>query len=114
MKLTQGFFSAVLLIYLASACATRAPSEYELDRRAGLVPAIEVERLSREAADLQKVPGSAKFPQVPPRTKPRLERVWVYDQELDGGYWLQGTYIYFELEPGRWQVDAAADAGESL
>ena len=110
MNLKKVIFSA-WLIYLTSGCATRAPTDYELDRRAGLVPTVEVERLSREADLLRHVEGSPKPALEPPRTKPRLERVWVYDQELDGGYWLQGTYLYLEVEPGRWQEEETKAAG---
>lgn len=101
MSLTRVIFSAAPL-YLLLACATRAPSEYELDRRAGLLPTVEVERLRREAEDLKLSPDEPKTAREPQRARPRLERLWVYDQELDGASWLQGTYVYIELEPSRW------------
>lgn len=98
-----------LLVTMAG-CASRAPSDYELDRRAGLVPSVEVERVAREAGSIRQAPGAAKAAREPARSSPRLERIWVYDQELDGGYWLQGTYVYLEVEPGRW-LEAAPPAG---
>lgn len=84
------------------ACVSRAPSEYELDRRAGLLPSIEVEKAKAGAMDLRQGAVDPKSPVKPLRAAPWFERVWVYDQELDGGYWMQGTYVFLEVEPGRW------------
>ena len=107
------FIFSALLLYVTAGCATRAPSDYELDRRAGLLPTAEVERLKREANDVRQVAGASKVVREPPRSKPRLERIWVYDQELDGGYWLQGTYVFLEVEPGRWLEGETAPGGKS-
>ena len=89
-----------------SSCVTRAPTENELDRRAGLVPATLAEEHRDELKDqltgLHPVKGQDKPTRLPLRSTARVERVWVYDQELDGGYFLQGTYLYLEVEPGRW------------
>ena len=104
---------SALALYNLSACATRAPSDYELDRRAGLVPTVEVERLRRDAEDIRQVNGDGKAAHQPPRSQPRLERIWVYDQELDGGYWLQGTYVFLEVEPGRWLEETQAGGFKS-
>jgi hypothetical protein len=105
--------TGVLLLAVLAGCATRAPTDYELDRRAGLVPTVEVERLRREAEDIHQVNADGKSARQPPRSQPRLERIWVYDQELDGGYWLQGTYVFLEVEPGRWLEDSRTGGSKS-
>jgi hypothetical protein len=88
-----------------SSCITRAPSEYELDRRAGLIPS------SGEQGEAQSALGSIsvsegdralKEPSAPARQSSRLEKVLVFDQALDDQYWLQSTYVYLEIERGRW------------
>jgi hypothetical protein len=86
----------------AVSCVSRAPSEYELDRRAGLMPSLEVEKAKSGALEINQMSFTGKSPTKPVRAAPWFERVWVYDQELDGGYWMQGTYVFLEVEPGRW------------
>jgi hypothetical protein len=99
-------YLSVFVTYLISSCATRAPSDYELDRRAGLVPSVDVDKgLSSELRPLAK---NMKDPKHPHRRAPRLEKVWVYDQELDGGYWMQGTFVYMEAAPGEWLLEPEA------
>lgn len=95
-------YLSVFLTYLVSTgCATRAPSDYELDRRAGLTPSDESEA---PQMDLTLLPHHQKDPKLPFRTPPRLEKIWVYDQELEGGSWLQGTFVYLEVSPGGWSL----------
>ena len=96
----------VLAIAFVTSCVTRAPTENELDRRAGLAPIAAADdrrdELEEQLKGLHPITGKDKPTRLPLRSSARLERVWVYDQELDGGYWLQGTYLYLEVEPGRW------------
>jgi hypothetical protein len=100
-------FKFLTLLGLAPAfsCASRAPTQYELDKRAGLLSVAE----SKEETNQKIVPSSAnaakldpKKPEIPRRASPWFERLWVYDQETKGGYWLQGTFVFVEIEPGRW------------
>lgn len=93
---------AFTLTLSLAACATRAPTDYELDRRAGLMPAIEVQKAKAGAEEMRRIPGGNKPAAKPVRASPWFEKVWVYDHEIEGGYWLQGTYLFLEVEPGRW------------
>lgn len=88
--------------YLTS-CMTRAPSDYELDKQAGRLPKNDLtkkENLPDEV--VYKVVGLNKDSKEPIRIEPRTEKVWIYDQETDSGHYLQGTYIYFQVESGHW------------
>lgn len=112
MKSNSHFLSAffnilgfVFLMSLNVSCASRAPTQYELDKRAGLLSVAE----AKEETNQKIVPSNGnvakldpKKPEIPRRASPWFERLWVYDQETKGGYWLQGTFVFVEIEPGRW------------
>ncbi len=97
------------LVSAMPACITRAPTDYELDRRAGLMPATDVDKLGVSAAEISLNGGVHKTGVAPLRTVPWVEKVLVHDQEIDGGYWLQGTWAFLEVEPGRWLVGEECD-----
>ena len=94
----------IIFSLLLTSCITRAPSEYELDRRAGLTPSVEVPISEKEIAKLEKIHKTDAIGGAPVRTSPWIEKVWVYDQSLGKDYWLQGTYIYMEVEPTSWSI----------
>jgi hypothetical protein len=33
---------------------------------------------------------------------PLVKKVWMHDQILKGGHWMQGSWLYIEVEPARW------------
>ncbi len=41
-------------------------------------------------------------PMMPARVAPVVRRIWVSDQHLPDGSWLQGTWLFIEVEPSRW------------
>lgn len=88
------------VVMLFSGCITRAPSDYELDRRAGLTPSVELPIDEKELAKITVANSSS----TPVRTAPWIEKIWVYDQSLGKDYWLKGTYIYMEVEPTTWSL----------
>jgi hypothetical protein len=90
--------SGVASVALVS-CATRAPSTFELDKQAGLVPTLDVEGAKREAKELKREERKAE---PPVRTRPRIEKIWVYGQELSPTVYLQGTHLFLEVSPGEW------------
>lgn len=90
---------------LGAGCATRAPTKFELDRRAGLVPEIESQRKIKDAQEVRALPPTSKGAQSPRRIEPRIEKIWVYDQELTSRAWMQGTYVFLEVEPSRWSTE---------
>jgi hypothetical protein len=108
--------------FLGVACVSRAPTECELDRRSGLYPSSycdkDVAATPRErpalvggaAATANTVPAS-----LPIREQPVVAKVWVRDQILDGGHWMQGTWLFIEVEPSRWSGEsiAATSAGSA-
>lgn len=110
MKLTSIFFLIWSLAPLfLSGCVTRAPTKFELDRRAGLVPEVEAEKKAREAQGVRTLPAISKGAQSPRRVEPRIEKIWVYDQELSAHAWMQGTYVFLEVEPSRWSMEEKSE-----
>ena len=101
-------------------CLVRAPTSYELDKRAGnglppADPAYEHPRRYKRKGQsfeepLRATSGIAPAPLLPARTAPVIRRVWVADQTLPDGSWLQGTWWYLEAEPSRWlhEIDPGA------
>ena len=45
---------------------------------------------------------------LPIREQPVVAKVWVRDQILDGGHWMQGTWIFVEVESSRWSGESVA------
>ncbi len=47
---------------------------------------------------------------MPARTAPVVRKVWVADQKLEDGSWVQGTWMFVEVAPARWlyEVDPGA------
>lgn len=86
-------------------CATRAPTKFELDRRAGLMPESEASQKALESPLLTALATVKKIPHSPHRVGPRIEKIWVYDQELGSSAWMQGTFVFLEVEPGRWATE---------
>ena len=101
-------FLAFIAVLMAG-CATRAPTKFELDRRAGLVPEEEGQKKIAEARDVRPIATAAKVLAMPHRTSPRVEKIWVYDHELSPTVWIQGTYVFLEVEPGRWSTPEKAE-----
>tara|TARA_B100001245_G_C22599106_1_gene296857 strand:+ start:40 stop:477 length:438 start_codon:yes stop_codon:yes gene_type:complete len=96
-----------------SGCRKHAPTSYELDQRAGHgVPPMRWKdrhwrgkKRPRGAAWQERLSTtSALAPQtsMPARTAPVVRKVWVADQQLEDGSWVQGTWMYVEVEPARW------------
>lgn len=66
-------------------CATRAPSTNELDKKAGLSPALDADAAKKDVKELRKSEEKKKEkdvdPDKPRRSFPRIERIWVYGQQ---------------------------------
>lgn len=106
---------------VGTGCAKRAPTSYELDKRSGGgIPPADPEyehpkRYARRRARSFEEPlrsTSAVTPasRMPPRTAPVVRQVWVADQNLPDGSWLQGTWWFVEVSPSQWlhEVDPGA------
>jgi hypothetical protein len=99
--------SAYFLTFLCMfpACVSRAPTDCELDKRSGLYPSSFCEG-KPENGSVEPVQGDApatvKLNEIPVRSEPLVKRVWIHDQILEGGHWMQGTWAYIEVEPSKW------------
>lgn len=97
------------ILILASVCTfsgcavTRAESDYELNRRAGL-PIPGEDKLNLKEGDLRTSSVLQKNSYMPARVPPVVERIWFFDKKI-GNYWQQGTWVWVEVEPGRWLND---------
>lgn len=111
--MSRGMHLAACLLLAAlgtSGCLRRAPTTFELDKRAGnpvppAAPEYEQPRRKRGRQfdePMRTTSTISPAPVLPARTAPVIRRVWVADQALPDGSWLQGTWWYIEVEPSRW------------
>lgn len=94
--------SSLVLSLACISCVSRAPSTYQLDKQAGLAPQNEDAEPDVKLADIFPIQGLFKEAKEPTRSAPSVEKVWVYDQENEDGSFLQGTYLYFQMDDGHW------------
>jgi hypothetical protein len=100
---------AVTAAATLAGCMVRAPTTYELDRRAGLLA-------DRKTDVLEQVRTSSAVPRAPMepvKLPPLIEKVWVSDLPLGPDARLQGTWMYLEVERGRW-LDEVDPGGAPL
>ena len=89
-----------ILCILKTSCSSVDSSNYELDRRSGL----EVYSGSNKDEDEKKIIRverglkEEKYKDMPRRVPALIEKVWVYDQQLEGGHWLNGSYLYIKVK----------------
>ena len=128
-----------MILAVLAGCVSRAPTDCELDRRSGLYPSSFCDKDA--AADPRDQPAllsassgsassgsalgssasgglsDAKPATFPIREQPVVAKIWVRDQVLDGGNWMQGTWLFVEVQPSRWSGESVAlraDAGKRL
>ena len=94
-------FPFFILPISVSSCLTRAPTTYELDRRAGMLPPTE-NAVKEALAQLDTNSSLRKNSYMPARVGPVVQKVWVTDQHLPDGSLLHGTWLFLEIEPGKW------------
>jgi len=90
---------------LSTGCMTRAPTSYELDRRAGLLPPNE-SGIENDLPQIKTNSNSEKKTQMPERLPPVVEKVWITPQILPDGSKLDGTWMWIEVDHGRWRDDS--------
>jgi hypothetical protein len=90
-------------------CLVRAPTTHELDRRAGLL----AEGRENALAQVRTSSAVARAAEVPVRLPPLVEKVWVSDLPLGPDARLQGTWLYLEVDRGRW-LDEVDPGGAPL
>lgn len=91
---------AISFILSLPACVSRAPSTYELHKRTG-VPSPDDVSEKFPSASLRSTSSVSMEPMMPARVAPVVERVWLFDRKI-GNYWQQGTWVWLEVEQGRW------------
>lgn len=106
-----------LLIVLAHlSCQSLAPSNYELNRRSGLRVSIDNkdERGSEkfELRNITAVKAYEKNAAMPARAAPVIEKIWMFDQIVNEGEWMQGTWIFIEVEKAKWlpELDSGSNS----
>lgn len=96
--------TVLILSVFSSGCAiTRAESNYELNRRAGM-PLPNEKEVSFNGSELRSSSTLKKSSYMPARVPPIVERVWFFDRKI-GNYWQQGTWVWVEVEAGKWLSD---------
>jgi hypothetical protein len=90
-------------------CIVRAPTTHELDRRAGLLD----DGRSAMLTQVHTSSAVARPAQAPVRLPPLVEKVWVSDLPLGPDARLQGTWLYLEVDRGRW-LDEVDPGGAPL
>jgi hypothetical protein len=117
MKIVR--FTMLAIVAVTAGCQTMAESNYELNRRSGLgleadkgQPADSV--LNKDMAALRTSRMPARAPHMPVRLPPIVEKVWVYDQIINDGQWLQGTWLFVEVEGPRWLSEIDSGSGSFL
>lgn len=98
---------------LTAGCITRAPTTYELDRRAGFTTPPNAKPSADAVDKLRTSSAVARAPRVPVKVPPLIEKVWVSDYPLGDGARLQGTWLFLEVERGRW-LDEVDPGGAPL
>jgi len=93
----------MLPMLLLFSCATKTPSQYELDRRSNLSPSVnlEDEALNSVSGSTHLMSERVQVAQMPVRTEPLIEKIWIYPHRI-GPNWLQGTWYFVEVAPAHW------------
>ncbi len=117
MKFTK--IAILLIVVLISGCQTMAESKYELNRRSGL--GLDEDQgknggalTDKDLASLRTGRMPARAPQMPVRLPPVIEKVWVYDQIINDGQWIQGTWLFVEIEGSRWLSEVDSGSGSFI
>lgn len=110
----MSLWMAGVVLLVGVGCAKRAPTSYELDARAGHpVPPEDWKdkhwRGRRPPVghvavqhELSTTSTLAPATEMPARIEPVVKKIWIADRLLDDGSWLQGTWMYVEVEPAKW------------
>lgn len=116
------FLKNVLLFFVLScattSCMTRAPSDYQLDMKAGLIPPNRQkdeqklkDNLSVLKAGRNPIPNDDKAPIYTP---PLIEEVYVYPQKLSDDSFLAGTWMWIVVDKGDWYTSQDTGWGKLL
>lgn len=118
MKRYFVFIYCTGFVFSLTGCMSRAPSEYQLDIKSGLIPPDKEisEKNLKENLSLLR-PGRVPMPgdkEVPVYTSPLIEEVYVYPQKLSDDSFMSGTYIWLVVDSGDWYVSRDNGTGNLL
>ena len=106
MKIKNKIFAGVLSFTGLVGCVSRAPTECELDKRSGLYPSSDcgsaVLSVSLDSQPKTQSAPALQAGQIPVRSQPVVKKIWVSPQIIEGGHWMDGTWLYLETEPSQW------------
>ena len=96
----------IIYVFLAASSLTgcvitRAPTTYELDRRAGMLPPNQTQ-VNDDLTKMQTNSNIARNTHMPERLPPLVEKIWVTSQILPDGSKLDGTWMWIEVDQARW------------
>ena len=111
-------YIALVMLSALGACQTTAPSNYELNRRSGLGVSLDSENIEEaRRGELSKV-RTGRLPSkeavMPARVAPVIEKIWMYDQIVNEGEWMQGTWIFIEVEKAKWLPELDSGYGSFI
>ena len=104
------FYVLLTILVLTGGCVSRAPTKCELDKRSGMYPSSFCDGdFNDEGAKQGSTPqaqtsitAARSSVDLPVREGPVVAKVWVSDQVLDGGHWLQGSWLLVEVDSAKW------------
>ena len=102
------------VIFLICGCQTNAESDYELNQRSGLSVGVDKETNNQDLSDrigsasikIKNEESAGKY--APSLNAPKVHRVWVNSQQIDDTTWLEGTWIYLQIEKAQWVLKEKA------
>ena len=109
---------SIFSISIAGCSVTRAPSDYQLDIKSGLVPPNkekETEKLKDNLSVLKA--GRNPLPtddKAPIYTPALVEQVYIYPQKLSDDSFLAGTWMWLVVDKGDWYTSTDNGWGKLL
>jgi hypothetical protein len=95
------FLLCLVTVFITTGCMSRAPTTYELDKRAGMLSPTE-NSVKGVLSNLDSNSSLNKNVYMPARIGPVIQKIWLTDQHLPDGSLLQGTWLFLEVEPAKW------------
>lgn len=112
------FLLLFAVMNLTLACQTMAPSNYELNRRAGLPVSLDNEdetgnsNVEENISKFRSGTANSKEADMPVRLPGVVEKVWVYGQEINETHWMQGTWVFVEVDNEKWLGEVDTGSGD--
>ena len=97
------FYVLLTILVFTGGCVSRAPTKCELDKRSGMYPSSFCDgEAAKQGSTTQAITSARSNVDLPVREGPVVAKVWVSDQVLDGGHWLQGSWLLVEVDSAKW------------